>query len=60
MSSEPTERDPPLPVRYLVCGAPRTGSTLLCHSLWLSGRAGRPDEYFDPAILRERGWADFP
>jgi LPS sulfotransferase NodH len=31
---------------YLVCATPRSGSTLLCESLKATGRAGRPEEYF--------------
>ena len=31
---------------YLVCGTPRTGSTLLCSLLASTGVAGRPESYF--------------
>src|SRR3954468_15559667 len=31
---------------YLVCGTPRTGSTLLCSLLTSTGVAGRPESYF--------------
>ncbi len=32
---------------YLVCATPRSGSTLLCETLKATGRAGRPEEYFE-------------
>ncbi|HET9739623.1 MAG TPA: Stf0 family sulfotransferase [Solirubrobacteraceae bacterium] len=32
---------------YLVCATPRSGSTLLCEALKATGRAGRPEEYFE-------------
>jgi trehalose 2-sulfotransferase len=32
---------------FLVCATPRSGSTLLCKSLSKTGRAGRPEEYFE-------------
>lgn len=32
---------------YLVCATPRSGSTLLCEALTLTGVAGRPVEYFE-------------
>jgi LPS sulfotransferase NodH len=38
---------------YLVCATPRSGSTLLCHLLDLSGVAGHPEEYFE--ALRHSG-----
>lgn len=31
---------------YVICGTPRSGSTLLCEMLWASGVAGRPNSYF--------------
>jgi LPS sulfotransferase NodH len=31
---------------YIVCTTPRSGSGLLCESLWRTGLAGKPDEYF--------------
>lgn len=31
---------------YLVCGTPRTGSTLLCGLLAATGVAGKPESYF--------------
>ena len=37
----------PVRVAYLVCATPRTGSSLLCELLALSGVAGAPTEYFD-------------
>ena len=33
--------------RYVVCAVPRSGSSLLCELLMLSGLAGAPTEYFD-------------
>src|SRR3990172_7611330 len=33
---------------YIVCATPRSGSGLLCSTLWRTGLAGRPDEYFLP------------
>ncbi|MEM7626607.1 MAG: Stf0 family sulfotransferase [Planctomycetota bacterium] len=33
---------------YFICATPRSGSTLLCEALRLTGLAGRPDEYFGP------------
>ncbi len=42
---------------YLVCGTPRSGSSLLCEALVTTGIAGRPEEYFQPAneiIWKER------
>ena len=32
---------------YLVCATPRSGSTLLCEALKATGKAGRPEEYFE-------------
>ncbi len=34
------------PPSYLLCGTPRTGSTLLCDLLASTGVAGRPESYF--------------
>lgn len=31
---------------YLICGTPRSGSTLICEMLYRSGVAGRPNSYF--------------
>src|ERR1051326_2222150 len=42
---------------YLVCGTPRSGSSLLCEALTNTDIAGRPEEYFQPAneiIWKER------
>ncbi len=51
---------------YLVCGTPRSGSSLLCEALTNTGMAGRPEEYFQPAneiIWKERWgtstWAEY-
>ena len=40
---------------YLLCGTPRTGSTLLCGLLASTGVAGRPESYF--RVPDERAWA---
>jgi LPS sulfotransferase NodH len=34
---------------YLVCGTPRSGSSLLCEALVNTGIAGKPEEYFQPS-----------
>jgi trehalose 2-sulfotransferase len=42
---------------YLVCGTPRSGSSLLCEALVNTGIAGQPEEYFQPSnevLWRER------
>jgi LPS sulfotransferase NodH len=44
-------------VSYLLCGTPRTASTLLCSLLASTGRLGRPESYFrepDEAVWAER------
>lgn len=41
---------------YLLCGTPRTGSTLLCSLLSSTGVAGRPESYFRQAD--QRMWAE--
>src|SRR3954466_9998090 len=38
---------------YLVCGTPRSGSTLVCECLKATGVAGRPEEYYE--ALRHSG-----
>ncbi|MGH1493737.1 MAG: Stf0 family sulfotransferase [Acidimicrobiales bacterium] len=38
---------------YLLCGSPRSGSTLLCDLLAQSGVAGMPESYFRPASILE-------
>src|SRR5579859_3534846 len=38
---------------YLICATPRTGSTLICETLRLSGLLGVPKEYFE--YLKETG-----
>jgi LPS sulfotransferase NodH len=43
------------PSSYLICGTPRTGSTLLCSLLTSTGVAGRPDSYFRQPDLNR--WA---
>ena len=35
-----------LPRSYVLCGTPRTGSTLLCSLLYSTGVLGRPESYF--------------
>lgn len=40
---------------YLLCGTPRTGSTLLCSLLVSTGAAGRPESYFRGP--EQRTWA---
>jgi LPS sulfotransferase NodH len=44
---------PPPELTYLVCATPRSGSTLLCHTLASTGVAGRPEEFFE--ARRESG-----
>jgi trehalose 2-sulfotransferase len=41
---------------YLICGTPRTGSTLLCHLLRSTGVAGLPESYFRQPD--EPSWAE--
>jgi len=36
---------------YLICGTPRTGSTLLCDLLRATGIAGRPESYFRLPVI---------
>lgn len=43
------------PSSYLLCGTPRTGSTLLCGLLASTGVAGRPQSYFRQPDLSD--WA---
>ncbi len=40
---------------YIICGTPRSGTTLLCEALWLTGVAGRPTEYFHAWATRTDG-----
>lgn len=44
---------------YILCGTPRTGSTLLCDLLAATGVAGKPDSFFmrevDPVWARDWG-----
>lgn len=45
------------PAPYLLCGTPRTGSTLLCSLLQSTGVLGRPESYFrepDEVMWAER------
>jgi LPS sulfotransferase NodH len=41
---------------YLICGTPRSGSTLICEMLYRSGVAGRPNSYFREVDIAE--WAE--
>lgn len=45
---------PPKYRAYIICTAPRSGSTLLCRLLAATGRAGNPDSYFHTPTLA--GW----
>ena len=50
-------RPAPLPLNaYLLCGTPRTGSTLLCGLLQSTNVAGRPESYF--RVPDEQTWAN--
>ena len=42
----------------MICGVPRSGTTLLCSVLRATGLAGRPVEYFDPGKMKDfaRAW----
>ena len=42
---------------YIIATAPRTGSSLLSEALATTGRAGRPDEFFDANPQNEAHWA---
>lgn len=48
-------------IGYLVLGAPRSGTNLLCHALRATGQAGAPDEWYGVSrlddALRELGLA---
>jgi LPS sulfotransferase NodH len=43
---------------YMVCAVPRSGSSLLCELLCLTGLAGAPTEFFDPESMKQfaRTW----
>ncbi len=43
---------------YLVCGTPRSGSSLLCEALENTGVAGKPEEYFQPGneVMWRKRW----
>ncbi len=43
-------------ISYIICGTPRSGSTLLCEMLAATGTAGRPNSYFRPEDITT--WAD--
>ena len=38
---------------YIICGTPRTGSTLLCNLLTSTGQAGEPDSFYGARFI---GW----
>jgi LPS sulfotransferase NodH len=45
---------PSVPTRtYVIASLPRTGSTLLSHLLWDTGRVGAPKEYLNPMQIRD-------
>ena len=44
------------PDSYVICGTPRSGSTLLCKMLSRSGQAGQPHSYFRAEDIAE--WAE--
>ncbi|MBO9590594.1 Stf0 family sulfotransferase [Devosia sp.] len=44
------------PQAYLICGTPRSGSTLICEMLYRSGVAGRPNSYFREVDIAH--WAE--
>lgn len=41
------------PQIYVVASLPRTGSTLLCRTLWDTGLVGAPSEYLNPMQIRD-------
>ncbi|MCG5211965.1 Stf0 family sulfotransferase [Streptosporangium soli] len=41
-------------IGYLVLGAPRSGTNLLCHALHATGEAGEPDEWYGLSRLHRR------
>jgi LPS sulfotransferase NodH len=43
-------------LNYVICTAPRTGSTLLAEALTGTNVAGRPSEYFDVQDYNEKYW----
>lgn len=55
MTADPSARDPDsrMPAAYIICGTPRSGSTLLCDLLAGTGAAGRPNSYFRPPSIAE-------
>ena len=44
------------PHAYIICGTPRSGSTLICEMLAARGVAGRPNSYFRPQDIA--WWAE--
>jgi LPS sulfotransferase NodH len=48
----------PLRRSFMICGVPRSGTTLLGNTLRATGLAGRPVEFFDPGKMKdfERTW----
>jgi trehalose 2-sulfotransferase len=45
-----------MPLAYVICTSPRSGSTLLCQGLSKTGRAGMPEEFFDHREQVTRYW----
>ena len=45
----------PVKRTLIVASTPRCGSTMLCRTLWDSGRIGAPKEYFNPTQQRDWG-----
>ncbi|HEX3953342.1 MAG TPA: DUF6065 family protein [Stellaceae bacterium] len=45
-------------VSYIICAAPRTGSTLLAQALGSIGTAGKPNEFFDIHDYNDRFWKE--
>jgi LPS sulfotransferase NodH len=44
------ETEQTVPLSYLICATPRSGSTLLCEALMLTGVAGHPNEWMLPDL----------
>ncbi len=45
-----------MPNSYIICGTPRSGSTLLCRLLAATGMAGKPNSFFRAPSIDD--WAD--
>ncbi len=48
------------PRGYVICSAPRAGSTFLCEVLTSTGVLGRPEDYFNGSGRRSSGRPDYP